>query len=190
MWSQAKVWFVTRMKKNAPYRVVEERRPPQNSHVICDQLIKLTGQTATEGCPRLLRRVVVWDAENERPVVLLTNHLDFGATTISKIYKDRWEIELFFKALKQNLKVKTFVGTSANALRIQIPAALIAMLLIKYLQFKSRMGWSLSNLVALLRRNLFTYRDLWEWVDDPFHTPPEAGGFRQKPLPFLDSTRR
>ena len=105
---------------------------------------------------------------------MLTNHLNFGANTISAIYKDRWQIELFFKALKQNLKIKTFVGTSENALYIQIWTALIAMLLIKYLQFKSKFQWSLSNLVAFLRWNLFTYRDLWEWIDDPFDIPPLA----------------
>jgi hypothetical protein len=96
----------------------------------------------------------------------------FGATTISAIYKDRWQIELFFKALKQNLKVKTFVGTSENALYIQIWTALIAMLLIKYLQFRSKLGWSLSNLVAFLRWNLFTYRELWQWIDNPFDVLP------------------
>jgi IS4 transposase len=85
----------------------------------------------------------VWDKEQDREIVLLTNHLKFGATTISAIYKDRWQIELFFKALKQNLKVKTFVGTSENALFIQIWTALIAMLLIKYLKFKSKFNWSL-----------------------------------------------
>ena len=85
-----------------------------------------------------------------------------------------WQIELFFKALKQNLKIKTFVGTSANAVRIQIWTALIAILLLKILQFKSTLGWALSNLVALLRWNLFSYRDLWEWINRPFDTPPEA----------------
>jgi len=85
---------------------------------------------------------VVWDNENKRHIVLLTNQLKFSPNTISAIYKDRWQIELFFKALKQNLKIKT------NALYIQIWTALIAMLLIKYLQFTSRFGWSLSNLVA------------------------------------------
>lgn len=87
-------------------------------------------------------------------------------------HKDRWQIELFFKALKQNLKVKTFVGTSANAVRVQIWTALIATLLLKYLQFRATLGWSLSNLVALLRWNLFTYRDLWTWINDPYETPP------------------
>jgi IS4 transposase len=102
----------------------------------------------------------------------LTNHLTFGATTIAAIYKDRWQIELFFKALKQNLKIKTFVGTSANALKVQVWTALIALLLLKYLQLRSRFGWSLSNLVALLRMNLFTHRDLWAWLDQPFDGPP------------------
>ena len=111
---------------------------------------------------------MVWDEENKKEIVLLTNHLEFGATTISAIYKDRWQIEIFFKALKQNLKIKTFVGTSENALYIQIWTALISMLLIKLLQFKSKFKWSLSNLVAFLRWNLFTYRDLWQWIDSPF----------------------
>lgn len=74
--------------------------------------------------------------------------------------------------MKQHLRIKTFVGTSANALHIQIWTALIAVLLLKYLQLKARYGWSLSNLVALLRMNLFVYRDLWAWIDQPFTSPP------------------
>jgi IS4 transposase len=122
--------------------------------------------------PHLLRRVEVYDPEKDVTLVFLTNHLNFGATTIAAIYKDRWQVELFFKALKQNLKIKTFVGTSANALKVQVWTALIAMLLLKYLQLRSRFGWSLSNLVALLRMNLFTHRDLWAWLDRPFEGPP------------------
>ena len=105
-------------------------------------------------------------------LVFLTNHLDLGPTTVARIYKDRWQIELLFKALKQNLRVKTFVGTSANALHIQIWTALIALLILKYLQLKARYAWSLSNLVALLRMNLFVYRDLWTWLNEPFAAPP------------------
>ena len=104
--------------------------------------------------------------------MFLSNLLAFGATTIAAIYKDRWQVELFFKALKQTLKIKTFVGTSANALKVQVWTALIAMLVLKYLQLRSRFGWSLSNLVALLRMNLFTHRDLWGWLDQPFEGPP------------------
>src|SRR4029434_3892090 len=112
------------------------------------------------------------DACTEREIVLLTNLLAFGATTIAAIYKDRWEIELFFKALKQNLKVKSFVGTSENALRIQIWTALLALLLLKWLHFLSAACSSLSNFASLLRLNLFTYRDLKEWLDKPLETPP------------------
>src|SRR3989304_9471429 len=98
--------------------------------------------------------------------------MTFSATTVSAIYKDRWQIEIFFKTLKQNLRIKTFVGTSANALKIQIWTALIAILVLKYLKFRSRFGWSLSNLVAMLRYNLFSYRDLWLWIDNPYEAPP------------------
>src|SRR5206468_152000 len=120
----------------------------------------------------LFRRVEIWDAEKQESIVFLSNLLAFGATTIAAIYKDRWQVELFFKALKQNLKVKTFVGTSANAVRTQIWTALIAILVLKYLQFKAKLSWSLSNLVALIRWNLFTYRNLWDWIDNPSETLP------------------
>ena len=114
----------------------------------------------------------VWDADHERQIVLLTNQLAFAATTIAAIYKERWQIELFFQALQQNLKVKSFVGTSENALRVQIGTSLSAMLLLKWLHHLSKAGWSLSNLASMLRLNLFTYRDLQKWLDDPFQTPP------------------
>ena len=140
--------------------------------VICDQIIELTGLNARRDCPHRLRRIRYRDIETGDVFVFLTNNLKLGATTIARIYKDRWQIELFFKALKQNLKIKTFIGTSANALRTQIWTAMIAMLLLKYLQFRSTLNWALSNLVALLRWNLFTYRDLWLWINNPFDTPP------------------
>jgi IS4 transposase len=104
--------------------------------------------------------------------VLLTNHPRFGSTTIAMIYKERWQIEIFFKTLKQNLKIKTFVGTSSNALKIQIWTALIVMLILKILKAQALYKWSLSNYVALLRFNLFTYRDLTGWLNDPFQSPP------------------
>jgi hypothetical protein len=171
-WTTEEIYFVTRLKENAAYEVVEECDVPKDRNIRSDQLIRLTGVQAQKDCPCLLRRVVIWDAVNERAIVLLTNLIAFGATTIAAIYKDRWEIELFFKALKQNLKVKSFVGTSENALRIQIWTALIAILLLKWLHHLSKAKWSLSNLASMLRLNLFTYRDLRTWLDDPFETPP------------------
>ena len=183
-WTERGVYFVTRMKDNAIFEVVERRRVPLNRNILSDEVIRLTGTRAAEKCPHLLRRVVVWDPENERKIVLLTNHLEFGATTIADIYKDRWQIELFFKALKQNLKLKTFIGTTENALRIQIWTALLALVLLKWLHYLSRAGWSFSNLASLLRLNLFTYRDLMEWLTNPFHTPPLVPGPTQLVLPL------
>ncbi len=178
-WTTDGVFFVTRQKSNAAYRVIEERIIPKNRHVLKDQVIELTGYFARKNCPHQLRRIEVLDDESCRTFVLLTNHLTFGATTVSAIYKDRWQIEIFFKAIKQNLKIKTFVGTSKNALLIQIWTALIAILLLKFLRFRSSMNWSLSNLVAMLRYNLFTYRDLWLWLDSPFEVPAIIPGDEQ-----------
>jgi hypothetical protein len=183
-WTERDVFFVTRMKDNALYEVVERQRLPLNRNILSDEIIRLTGVKASEKCPHLLRRVVVWDSENDREIVLLTNHLEFGATTIADIYKDRWQIELFFKALKQNLKIKTFIGTTENALRIQIWTALLALLLLKWLHYLSRATWSFSNLVSLLRLNLFTYRDLMEWLTNPLNTPPLVPALAQLALPL------
>ena len=188
-WTREGVWFVTKMKQQLVYQVVAEQEPLAQRKILRDQTILLSSAKARRECKQQLRRLEVWDEQKQEVVVLLTNHLKFGATTIAAIYKDRWQIEMFFKALKQNLKVKTFVGLSANAVRIQIWTALIAILLLKYLLFKSRVGWALSNFVALLRWNLFTHRDLWAWIDNPYETPPETPGPEQLRLPerLLDS---
>ena len=183
-WTESGVYFVTRMKDNALFDVVEEREPPQNRNIVKDQIIRLTGSGAQEKCPHLLRRVEAIREDTGETLVFLTNHLGLGASTIAAIYKDRWQIELFFKAIKQNLKIKTFIGTSANAVKTQIWTALIAMLLLRYLQLSSRFGWSLANLVALLRMNLFTHRDLMAWIDQPFTTPPDPQDNPQVALAF------
>jgi hypothetical protein len=174
--TQEEVYFVTRMKEKAVYEVQEEVQVPQNSNVVRDQIISFP-RLAQEGeKPVLFRRVEIWDKEKEEAIVFLSNLLAFGATTIAAIYKDRWEVELFFKSLKQLCKIKTFVGTSANAVKTQVWTALIAMLVLKYLQLKSSFSWSLSTLAALLRQQLFFYRDLWGWLDDPFQSPPALAG--------------
>jgi hypothetical protein len=172
-WNNSGIFFVTRLKSNNTYEVVKDCPLPQHSNILTDQLVRFTSYQSRQKFPGLLRRVVVWDEDNQREIELLTNHLRFGATTIGRIYRDRWEIELFFKVQKQHLKIKTFVGTSPNALRTQIWTALIAVLLLKYLQFRSKYNLPLCRLVALLRLNLFSYRNLWDWLDDPFETPPE-----------------
>jgi IS4 transposase len=172
---QQKVFFVTRLKDKADYAVMEKREVPEKGNVLKDEVIVLM-KLAAKGQECFLRRVEVWVEEKQETMVFVTNHLKLAASTIAAIYKDRWKIELFFKALKQSLKVKTFVGTSENAVQTQIWTALIAMLLVKYLQLRSTFGWSLSNLVALLRQQLFVYRDLMGWLNDPFQAPPALAG--------------
>jgi hypothetical protein len=181
-WSREGVFFVTRAKSNMAYRVVAKRSLPERGNILSDEEIELTGVKAKEECPCRLRRIVVWDEEHQRQIVLLTNQLEFAAGTIGRIYKDRWQIELFFKAIKQTLKIKTFVGTSENAVQIQIWTALICMLVLKLLQLRSSFGWSVSNLAAMLRMNLLTYRDLWRWLNDPFDTPVAEPLFEQLTL--------
>jgi IS4 transposase len=134
-WTKAGIFFVTRLKDNANYWSFEDWPIQEGGNVLKDQLIRLNPIDAGAPCREDLRVVTVWDERNQCGVKLLTNHLNFAATTIAAIYRERWQIELFFKALKQNVKVKTFVGTSPNAVRIQIWTALIAMLLLKILQF-------------------------------------------------------
>ena len=184
-WTAADVFFVTRMRGNAVYDVVDERPVPQNRNIVSDQTIRLTGAGSQEKCPYLLRRIEAVREDTGDILVFLTNHHGLGASTVAAIYKDRWQIELFFKALKQNLKIKTFVGTSANAVKTQIWTALISMLLLRYLQLLSRFGWSMSNLVALLRMNLFTHRDLMAWIHEPFTVPPDPQAHPQTPLAFV-----
>lgn len=176
---QQGVYFVTRLKENADYGVVEELAIPQRRGVWRDQVIFFY-KLAQAGTDAYFRRIEFYDEENDRVLVFLTSHMGLAAATIAAVYKERWQIELFFRALKQSLRVKTFVGTSANALKTQLWTALIAILLVKYLQLKSSFGWSLSNLVALLRQQLFVYRDLWAWMDDPFQPPPIPAGLPEQ----------
>jgi Transposase DDE domain/Domain of unknown function (DUF4372) len=172
--TQDGVYFVTRWKQDLKYEEIADREVPPNSKVRKDVEIRI--KPYRQDFELHLRLVTVWDEAKQEELTFLTNHLKFGATTIARIYKERWQIELFFKSLKQLLRVKTFVGTSANALKTQLWTALIAMLLLKYLHLKSTFNWSFSNLVALLRQQLFVYRDLFPWLDDPFQAPPVLAG--------------
>jgi hypothetical protein len=183
-WTEQGVFFVTRLKARAAYRRTERLAASPDANVGRDDKIELTSPNGQRECPHPLRRIVYTDPQTGRQFEFLTNNFHLAATTIAQIYKERWQIELFFKALKQNLKVKTFVGTSANALQTQIWIALIAMLLLRFLQLKSKFAWSLSNLVALLRMNLFVYRDLWIWLNKPFADPPQLPEVAQPALEF------
>lgn len=177
------VHFVTRLRENAAYIAVE-RREANGAGVLADEIIVLEMQARSETAP-FLRRIRYWDAVNERELVFLTNHLELPATTVAAIYRERWQIELLFKALKQNLRVKTFVGTSANALKTQIWTALIALLAVKFLQLQAKFPWSLSRLIALLRQQLFVYRSLWQWLESPFQPPLELTVADSPQLPLM-----
>ena len=170
-WTENGVFFITREKDGTNYGVVERRKYLETGKILRDELIVLTGFYSTKKCNETLRRIVIWDEEKKEKVVFLTNNLKLAASTIAAVYKDRWQIEIFFRTLKQHLKIKTFVGTSPNALKTQIWTALIAVLILKYLKYRSRSGISLSNMVALLRLNLLIYKDLYAWLDDPLGTP-------------------
>lgn len=180
---QQGVYFVTRLRKDAKFAEGALREVPaaHQQRIRSDREIRLVSgwrERDKEGLK--LRRIVVWDEERQEEFVFVTNHLRLAASTIDRIYRDRWQIETFFKSLKQLLKIKTFVGTSETAVLTQIWTALIAMLLLRWLRLKARYNWSLSNLVALLRQQLFVHRDLFAWLDNPFVGPPEPQLIQQQ----------
>ena len=177
------VFFVTRLKSNADVEVVEQfLTNEKHEHILSDEDIRLTGFYPSQDYPKKLRIVRVYDAHNDQMLILLTNQLSWTADTISQLYKARWDIEVFFKHLKQLFRVKTFVGTSPNAVRIQMWCSMIAILLIKYLKAKAQFKWHLSNLIIFLRINLFVKIDLWKWVNKPIlekaNSPPQMTLFR------------
>ena len=136
----------------------------------------LTGTEAQKEYRGALRLVTVWNAQKQEEIKLLTNDFEHGASTIGKIYKERWQIELFFKTVKQTLNVKTFIGTSENALKIQIWTAMISLLVIKWLHYMSSGKLSLSVMSTMLRMNLFTHRLLEECLKDPNEASPDSVG--------------
>lgn len=173
------VFFVSRLRTSDPVKVIDQK--PVSGDVLRDERVEVGVKRRDGFGPLILRRVVVLDEEGNE-FQIITNNTKLAASTISAIYRERWKIETFFRTIKQNLKIKTFVGTSANALQTQVWSALIALVLLKYLQMKARSGWSFSRLVSLVRLHLLSYKDLWSWVDDPF------GEIEESPPPQLQLT--
>lgn len=166
------VFFVTRLKSNASIEVLASfLTKDKDEHILTDEEIALTGFYTSQKYPQSLRIVRVYDEINDKILILLTNNMSWTADTISQLYKARWDVEVFFKHLKQLFKVKTFVGTSPNAVRIQMWTSLIAILLLKYLKSKAKYKWYLSNLVNFLRINLFAKINLWVWLNNPWIKP-------------------
>ncbi len=171
------VIFVTRIKRNAQYDVIDRKDVSRFEYIYSDHILKLKGFYSKQKYPDKLRRIRSKDPETGKIITILTNNFTWSARTIAKIYKERWQIELFFKSLKQQLKVKSFVGTSRNALLSQLWVALITYLLLSYLKFKSKFSWSIYMLCSIIPANLFARRNLWDWLNAPFHerskSPPE-----------------
>jgi hypothetical protein len=178
VWDSSGVYFVIRHKENLQYTVVKENELPENrhQHVLKDEIIELKNDTSIQKYPKRLRRVVVWDEVNQQVIEIITNHMKWTANTIAELYKSRWQVELFFREIKQLLHIKSFIGTTENAVMIQIWTALITILMLKALKATAKFGWHLSNLVAFIRLNLFVKIHLQQWLDKPFeeaNDPPQ-----------------
>jgi hypothetical protein len=164
------VFFVTRLKSNVLFETVA-RYEGCKPYQLKDEDIRLLSPKGQRQYPKELRVVRAYDPDKEEDILLLTNNTSWTAQTISELYKSRWEIEVFFKHIKQVLKIKTFVGTSHNAVMIQIWTAMITILILKYLLCKAKYDWSLSNLVGFLRINLMVKINIWHWLNQPFVRP-------------------
>ena len=154
------IFFVTRLKSNAKTRVVSRRQVLSSKGLTCDQTIEFTGVQTAKKCPIPLRRIGYRDSETGKHYIFLTNNFKLAARTIADIYKARWQVELFFKWIKQNLKIKSFVGTSKNAVMTQIWIALCVYLLLAFIKFQSKLKKSMQQILRLLQLNLFEKRDL------------------------------
>jgi hypothetical protein len=173
IWDSNGVYFVVRHKENIQYVTVKENELPGNrhQHILKDEIIMLTGNKSKTKYPKKLRRVAIWNDENRQVIEVITNQMSWTANTISELYKSRWQIEIFFREIKQLLHIKSFIGTSENAVMIQIWTALITILILKALKAIAKFAWQLSNLVAFIRLNLFVKIDLQKWLDKPFDEP-------------------
>ena len=153
------IYFVTRQKTNACYTVIKRHAVSRTSGITSDQTIRLSGAKADQ-CPIRLRRIGYRDPDTGKHYVFLTNAFQLSASTIAAIYRERWQIELFFKWIKQNLKIKSFLGTSRNAVMTQIWVAMCMYLLLAYIRFMSKLGLGMQQILRLLQLNLFDRRDL------------------------------
>jgi len=154
------IYWVTRIRGNAKYKVLERRKHKNNSAITSDQTIKYSSKQRDGEKFYPIRRIGYRDPETGQRYVFITNHFDWSAQTIADIYKQRWQVELFFKWIKQNLKIKTFLGNSKNAVLTQVLASLCIYLLIAFMKFQSKTTHSMQQIIRLIHTNLFSRRDL------------------------------
>lgn len=183
IWDSKGVYFVVRHKDNIQFTTVKENELPDNrhEHLLKDEVIELTGIESKKKYPKKLRRIAIWDEENKQVIEVITNQMIWTANTISELYKARWQVEIFFREIKQLLHIKSFIGTSQNAVMIQIWTALITILVLKALKAMAKFNWHLSNLVAFIRLNLFVKINLQQWIDQPFeecNDPPPKQNYQ------------
>jgi hypothetical protein len=176
IWDSKGVYFVIRHKDNIQYTVIKQNELPLNKHphLLKDEIIELKNEGSKLKYPQQLRRLAIWDDINKQTIELITNQFNWVANTIGELYKSRWQIEIFFREIKQLLHIKSFIGTSENAVMIQIWTALITILVLKALKAMAKFNWHLSNLVAFIRLNLFVKINLQLWLDKPFEEPLET----------------
>jgi IS4 transposase len=167
---EGKVWFVTQLKSNTKFKRVKKNPVKGGGDVVSDYEIIIPSLSKDIR----LRKIIVWDEQTGKKVVLLTNNLGWSSKTIGAIYKDRWQIELFFKAIQQNLKIKRFYGNSLNAVMTQVWIALIAYLLFYLLKKKSKNEkLSFTNFISVIKTMLFQRISLYEWLTNPDPPPPK-----------------
>lgn len=174
------IFWVTRIRGNAKYRILE-RRPVNKAHgITSDQTIEYTAVRSSKNQLRPIRRVGFYDAETGKHYFFITNHFDWSAKTIAAIYKQRWQVELFFKWVKQNLKIKAFIGNTDNAVMTQVFVALCVYLILAYLKFQGRITQSLQQMGRLIHLNLFTKRDLMQLLKPPDIIPEKSMGSKNQ----------
>ena len=172
-WDKDNIDFVLLLKKSIKYKSILERELPEENeqNILIDEEVELSQEDTHNNYPKNLRRITLFDEKNNRTLEFITNNFTWTASTIAELYKQRWQIEIFFKELKSHLKIKSFIGTNENAMFIQIWTALITLLLLKHLKEIAQYPWALSNLIAFLRMNLFVKISLMHWLNEPFHPP-------------------
>lgn len=167
------IYFVTRTKKNARFTIIEERDVSRIGNIIFDKTTEMSGFYPKKNCPERLRLIRSYDPETGKTIDILTNQFSWSPKTIAAIYKKRWEIEIFFKTIKQNLKIKSFFGTSRNAVLTQIWICMIAFLLLKHLSALSQAIWSVGEIMSILPILLFQRKDIWLWLKMKNIRPPD-----------------
>ena len=169
-WHTNGVFYVVRSKKNLSFTTIKELELPEDKyqHLLKDEIVEIANEYTQKKYPEKFRRIALWDDKNQEVVEMITNQMSWTANTIGELYKARWQIEVFFRDIKQQLHIKSFIGTTPNAVMIQIWTAMITILILKVLKALAKYPWYLSNLIAFIRLNLFVKVELQKWLDNPF----------------------